>query len=253
MVTYRFRPGFLLSRVGASVLRSRPRPFAEEARAAFARYRSHVAVVGAEHVPPAGPLLVVSNHYQRPGMGPEWTGIAVSTVLAELMSRPDIRWMHTDGALGYRLFDRYNVPGFVAGWFMRWMSKRYGFLPVASIDVAVRAPMLRVAYRLLHQQGGVVGIMPEGGNAGEDGSLGPAKPGAGAALSWLSAGAIPVVPVAVHDGDDGALVVAFGPTFIPPRRARSEVPSSDPTEDVMRRIASLLPPSLHGHYAAAGH
>jgi hypothetical protein len=208
-------------------------------------------VVGAEQLPASGPLIVVSNHYQRPGMGAEWTGIAVSALLAEAMPQVDIRWMHTDGKKGYRLLDRYHVPGVIAGRFMGWLSNRYGFLPVGSIDVAVRAPMLRAAHRLLHQERRVVGIMPEGGNAHDDGSMGQAKPGAGASLSWLSAGYVPVVPVAVHDADDGILVVTFGTPFVPTPRTEAKATGIDGTDDLMRRIAALLPTRLHGYYAEA--
>ena len=109
--------------------------------------------------------------------------------------------------------------------------------------------MLREAHRLLHRSGGLVGIMPEGGNAHEDGSMGPAKPGAGPALSWLADGVVPVLPVAVHDTDDGKLVVAFGAPFVPPRRGSNEVDRMHLTDAIMTRIASLLPAHLRGHYA----
>ena len=250
-VTYRVPLGFLATRVLGSVLRREARPFVEDAQVAFQKYRPRVVVVGLEQLPASGPLLVVSNHYQRPGMGAEWTGIALSALLAEAMPAADIRWMHTDGKKGYRIFDRYRVPGAIAGCFMGWLSRRYGFLPVGSVDVAVRAPMLRAAYRLLHQERRVVGIMPEGGNAHDDGSMGQAKPGAGASLAWLSAGSVPVVPVAVHDAEDGTLVVTFGAPFLPTPRREAKTAGIDASEELMRRIAALLPPRLHGYYAEA--
>jgi 1-acyl-sn-glycerol-3-phosphate acyltransferase len=251
MVNYGFRAGFVVSRVMAGVFGRRPRPFAEDARLALKRYRGRVVVAGIEHLPARGPLIIASNHYQRPGLGAEWTAIAISALVAERIAGADVRWMHTDGGNGYTLFGRYPVPSAIAVRFLRWASARYGFLPVASNDVAVRAPMLREAYRLLHRERGLVGIMPEGGNAGEDGTMGPSKPGAGPALAWLAGGAVPVVPVAVHDAEDGTLVVAFGAPFVPPRRNEAEVSWVELTDAIMRRIASMLPARLRGHYADA--
>lgn len=251
MTTYGFRIGFVASRLAAAAFGSNPRSFAEDARVALGRYRSRVALVGTEHLPQQGPFIVAANHYQRPGLGAEWTAIAISALVAERIPGGDVRWMHTDGGNGYASFGRYPVPPAIATRFMRWTSARYGFLPVASSDIAGRAPMLRQAYRLLHRERGLLGIMPEGGNAREDGSLGPSKPGAGPALSWLAGGAVPVLPAAMHEAEDGTLVVAFGPPFVPPRRGNGVADRVALTDSVMLRIASLLPARLHGHYADA--
>jgi 1-acyl-sn-glycerol-3-phosphate acyltransferase len=249
--TYEFGAGFVVSRLAAGLLGRPPRAFAEEAQVALRRYRARVVVAGTEHLPARGPLIVASNHYQRPGMGAEWTAIAISAVVAERIPGADVRWMHTDGGNGYTLFNRFPVPPAIAERFLKWASARYGFLRVATHDVSVRAPMLREAYRLLHREHGLVGIMPEGGNARADGSMGASKPGAGRALSWLAASAVPVVPVAVHDAEDGTLVVAFGAPFVPPRRAADEAGRMQLTDAIMRRIASMLPTQLRGHYGEA--
>lgn len=251
MMKYGFRAGFVVSRLVAGLFGRRSRPFAEEAQRVLHRYRERLVVSGIEHLPVCGPLIIASNHYQRPGMGAEWTAIAVSALISERIPKADIRWMHTDGGNGYTLFGRYPIPPAIATRFLRWASARYGFLPVASNDITVRAPMLREAYRLLHRERGMLGIMPEGGNAGEDGTMGASKPGAGPALSWLSAGAVQVVPVAVHDTEEGTLVVAFGAPFVPPRRGDAEVSGVQLTDAIMQRIALLLPARLRGHYADA--
>lgn len=251
MRTYSLRAGFVASRLLAGLLGRPAGPFAVDAGLVLKRYRERVVVTGIEHVPACGPLIVASNHYQRRGLGAEWTAIAISALVAERIPGADIRWMHTDGGNGYTLFGRYPVPPIIASRFMMWLSGRYGFLPVASHDVGGRAPMLREAHRLLHRDRGLVGIMPEGGNAREDGSMGPAKPGAGPALSWLAAGAVPVIPVAVHDTADGHLIVAFGAPFVPPRRGADEADRMHLTDAIMTRIASLLPARLRGHYAEA--
>ena len=250
MGTYRFPATFLAARM-LDVLRRRPAPpFAVEMRPAFERYRSAVVIQGQEHLPRTGAFIIAANHYQRPGLGAEWIAIGISIAVSDAIPGADLRWMHQDGGDGYRLLDRVPVPPPVARRFLGWISRRYGFLPVVVDDAGGRAPMLREAYRLLHRDAIPIAIMPEGANATPNGELAPVREGAGPALAWLSAGEIPIVPVAVHETDDARLTIAFLPAVVPERRSAQDGRSSV-ADDLMRRIAGVLPAPLRGPYGEA--
>ena len=88
----------------------------------------------------------------------------------------------------------------------------------------------------------VLGITPEAAS-GSGPELAAAWPGSGAALSWLSSGTTPLVPVAVRDAEDGALVATFGEPFTLERRRDEEGARA-----VMGAVAALLPPELRGVY-----
>src|SRR5438105_784890 len=125
MLAYRFKAGFLAKWTLDGLL-GRRRTFTDDAQQALQPYRDSVTVSGIERVPANGPFIVVVNHYQRAGMGAEWTGIVVTAALAESVPGLDLRWMHTDGRGGYRLMDRYAVPPIVSARFMAWVARRYG-------------------------------------------------------------------------------------------------------------------------------
>jgi hypothetical protein len=113
--------------------------------------------------------------------------------------------------------------------------------------------MLREAYRVLHSEGRPLGIAPEGANAeGRTGALGPAVPGSGEVIAWLSHGEIPILPVGVYDDEDGRLTARFGEPFTLLRRpgGGAERDADALTERVMLAIAELLPGELRGVYAA---
>ena len=245
MLKYRFSPGFIAEWVISGLFQPH-RDAARDARRALKPYRGRIHVTGLEHVPADSTFVVASNHYSRAGFGTWWTALAVTDAVAAV--RPDLRmrWLHTDRFGAYRLFGRVTITEGMMAPILRWIAQRYGFLQVARDEIGPRAPMLREAYRALRSGDACLAIMPEGQSTYPDGRLGVSKPGAHAALAWLTAAQLPVVPVAVFDAADGGLVTTFGPAFYLARPERGEEVSGAADRALMTHIAALMPAHLRG-------
>jgi 1-acyl-sn-glycerol-3-phosphate acyltransferase len=190
----------------------------------FGRYE----VEGAERVPRQGGLIVVSNHLN----------LADPPLLGSAIPRR-IRFMAKQ-----ELFDAR--PG---GFFIRW----FGAFPVRRFEGDLQA--LRTAQQML-RDGGVIGMFPEGHRSR---GRGLQEPFPGTALIALRTGAT-VLPVAITGTEaitsplvllkNPRLRVVIGEPFtLPPlRRINSEAARAG-TEEIMRRIAALLPPKYRGVYA----
>ncbi len=184
-------------------------------------------VQGLANIPRRGPLILASNHLN----------LADPPVLTALVPRRVI-WMAKQ-----ELFD---TP--VIGLFYRL----FGCIPVRRSEADLRA--LRRSERAL-RGGRVLGMFPEGTRTGKPG-LRPAEPGT--ALLALRTGA-PVLPVAVW-GTEGVKLpaafvkrtevhVVFGQPFHLPRAERiNKEQAEEGAEQIMRRIAALLPPEYRGIY-----
>lgn len=185
-------------------------------------------VCGARRMPASGPLIVVSNHLN----------LADPPLLAASLPRR-IHFMAKQ-----ELFD-VPVGGFFVGLF--------GAFPVRRFEADLKA--LRTAQRLL-EAGEVVGMFPEG-HRSEAASMIRAHPGT--ALLALRSGA-PVLPVAIT-GTEGVrswrilllrprITVAVGEPFVLLREGRvTSERVAEATDEIMRRIASLLPISYQGVYS----
>ena len=254
MTTYRFSPGFVLRWLATAALRRR-RDAARDGAAEFARHRRPPHAIDVDNVPQRGPFIVVMNHYERPGLRMWWSAWLISVLVGGRRSGPGIRWMITDRFSGYRLLGITVVPEAAIAWFLQRVARSYELLLVSREQVGPRAPMLREAYRALHVDGRPVGLAPEAGNAeGVSPAMVRAVPGSGEVIAWLSAGRVPVVPVAVYEDEAGALTARFGPPFTLQRRGGrdGERDAEAITERVMLAVAALLPPGLRGAYGADG-
>ena len=248
MQAYTVSPGFAARLVRGALFR-RSGNFARDAQRELRRYRAGVRPEGLEHIPSEGPFIITANHYQRPGMGAWWTALAISGVAAERRAHDSLCWLHTSRYGDYRLFGLVTIPAAAMAVIIGWIARRYGFLPVVTDDAAMRAPMLRRAHMVLHREARPLALMPEAGNATPDGRLGAAKVESGGAIAWLSAGRVPVLPVAVFDDGAGGLAVRFGPAYLLPSHREQ---SAELTAQVMARVAALMPPHLRGPYEEAG-
>ena len=189
----------------------------------FGRYE----VVGKEHVPASGPLIVVANHLNN----------ADPPLLGASLPRR-IRFMAKQ-----ELFDS------PFGIFMRW----FGAFPVRRFEADLAA--LRQAHSIL-KEGGALGMFPEGHRSRGNG-MGPPHPGT--ALIALRSGA-PLLPVGITGSEairtplvllqKPRIRVVVGQPFTLPsaRRVTAEQVEAG-TEEIMRRIAALLPPRYQGMYA----
>ena len=194
-------------------------------------------VRGVEHVPAAGPLIVVSNHIHA--ADPPLINVVVPGRQVLFLAKREL----VDGA---------------ARW-QRSCVLHYGLIPLDRARLDRRA-MRRALEHL--EAGGTVGLFPEGGRS-PTGEL--RRPSAGSAYLALAAEGTPVLPIGIH-GIAGmgmtpwtlarrpVVSVRIGEPFVlapggPPTDRRALREASD---TIMGRIAALLPPEARGPYSAAG-
>ncbi|AYF77937.1 1-acyl-sn-glycerol-3-phosphate acyltransferase [Nocardia yunnanensis] len=142
----------------------------------------HVTVIGRDHVPKTGPVIVASNHISMLDAVFLWGALrrrAVAIAMAELWSWP------------------------VIGWLVR----RLGQIPVVRRDAESGRAATAQAEQIL-RHGGVLLIYPEG-RLVAPGDHEPYKPGV--AHLALTTG-VPIIPVATV-GTDGVLPLRRGATL----------------------------------------
>jgi 1-acyl-sn-glycerol-3-phosphate acyltransferase len=188
----------------------------------LARVLFRVSASGREHVPATGPLLLVANHLSM--LDPPLVGVVTPRQLCFLAKE-----------------ELFRVPGF--GRLIRALGAR----PVRRDGGDSRA--LKTALALLGE-GRALLVFPEG-TRGEEGRLGPAKPGVGM-LAVLSGA--PVVPV--HVSGTGRVLprgralprpakvhITFGPPlhFKAPRDAEARKERyREAAQEMMRAIGQLM-------------
>lgn len=200
------------------------------ARAAFAAL-CDLHVIGRENLPRGGPLLVVANHF------------SFIDPVAVIRATP---WP-LEFVGGTRM---PNAPAVVT-----WIPKVWGYYPLRRGTGSRYA--LQGAEAVL-AQGGVLGIMPEGGNWAT--VLRPARPGAAFLAARTGA---PILPI----GLDGLLDIfpslrkgqrtratirigkPFGPFQVRGRGKERRRRLEEVGHTIMRRIAELIPPERRGHYS----
>ena len=194
------------------------------------RIFSHVEVSGLENLPSEGGFLIAINHLSR-----------LDPPLAfAFLERDDVTALAAD---------KYKrIP------FFRWIVNLVGGIWINREGADLRA--LREATNFL-KNGGVLGIAPEGTRS-TTGALIEAKTG----VAYLAEKSrVPIVPAAVSGTEDAVrklarlkrphLCLKFGEPFkLPPigHRPRNEGLVRN-TDEIMCRIAVLLPPRYHGAYA----
>lgn len=192
----------------------------------FGRYR----VAGAERMPRTGPLIVVANHLNN----------ADPPLLGASLPRR-IRFMAKQ-----ELFDSPLGP----------LVRSFGAFPVRRFEADLAA--LRRAQSIL-KEGGVLGMFPEG-HRSRSGGMGPPHPGT--ALIALRSGA-PLLPVAITGTEairtplvllrkPRIRVVVGEPFTLPAQRRVTAEHVQAGTDEIMRRIAALLPVQYRGIYADGG-
>ncbi|MBC7249217.1 MAG: 1-acyl-sn-glycerol-3-phosphate acyltransferase [Anaerolineae bacterium] len=239
----RFLPGFLWSAVAL-----RPRSFAQDAQLAVTGLSPELAVLGSQHIPPRGPCLVTCNHYNRPGFATWWLALAITAAVAAGRAPdadPQVRWVMTAAWTFPESPWRRRVLTPLTRWAFARVARVYGFvtmppMPPDPREVEARAQAvlrtLRLARRLV-QEGGILGLAPEGQDVAA--SLGPPPQGAGRFLALLVETGLPVLPVGVAERD-GRLRVSFGPLFVPRIPSRGHERDRVVAQQVMDAIARQL-------------
>jgi 1-acyl-sn-glycerol-3-phosphate acyltransferase len=189
-------------------------------------------VRGYENLPPKGGFIIATNHL----------GII-------------------DAALAFYALDQWDLFIPVAekweeNWFLRWLGKHLNFIFVDRFNPDLKA--LREMIRRM-EEGQTLVIAPEGTRA-RDEKMAEGKPG----VAFLAAkSGFPVLPVALAGTEDRVIFgnlkrlrrsrvsVTGGPAIaIPPLpRDRREEALKEATDEIMCRIAVMLPEKNRGHYA----
>jgi 1-acyl-sn-glycerol-3-phosphate acyltransferase len=166
-----------------------------------------------------------------------------------------------DAALPYYILDRPDIIVIVAEKyqkyaFTRWLTHLVNGIFIDRYNADVGA--LRQTLRRL-KEGGILTMTPEGTRS-KSGNLIEAKPG-GIYLAWKAG--VPILPAAITGTEDFVVkrrlkhfkrleikVVAGQPFTLPPVKGKDrEAAMQQYTDEVMCRIAALLPEERRGFYA----
>lgn len=196
----------------------------------FLNVLSTIEVIGLENIPQKGGAIIAGNHLGR-----------------------------MDAALGFIVIEREDASSLVAEKYRKWIFYRLLIDGVGGIWInqdSADFQALRVASDFL-QSGGVLGIAPEGTRS-RTGALIRAKTG----VAYLAEKAqVPIVPVAITGTENffqdlvrlhrPHLVIRFGEPFRLPRMDSSNRSESlrRNTDEIMCRIAAMLPEKYWGVYA----
>ncbi len=190
-----------------------------------------IEISGQANLPKSGPLLVVGNHF------------SFLDPVAMIHAMP---WP-LDFVGGLRM---PNAPAVV-----RWIPGLWGVLPVRRGSLSRET---LVASRKILTENGVLGIFPEAGSWAA--VLRPARPGAAYLASSTRAQILPV-------GFDGLVDVfpsfrqgkraqvhirigqPFGPLYVSERGEKDRDRLAEIGDEIMRRIAGLLPQERRGFYS----
>ncbi len=194
-------------------------------------YIRKIEIVGREHVPMEGPLILASNHLNN--ADPPMIALAVPRLPTYMAKREMIRWPILGPA--FRIFGAFPV--------------RRGKADLAA---------LRMASDVL-AEGKMLVMFPEGTRS-RTGGLGEGHPGT--AIIALRTGA-PILPVAVTGSEAitwpwiflkplsiRRIRIVIGEPFrLPPVERVTSEAAAQATGVIMRHIAALLPPEYRGAYA----
>ncbi len=195
------------------------------------RLLTNVEVTGAENLPQRGPLLVVANHF------------SFIDPVAVINAAP---WP-LEFLGGTRL---PNAP-----FWATWLPRLWGYYPVRRGTASRRA--LRAAEQVLNQ-GGVLGVFPEAGSWAS--VLRPARPGTAFLATRTGARVLPIgldgftdVFSCLQSGHRAKVSIRIGKPFGPfrtrerGRRRRENLERIG--QEIMQRIAELLPAERRGHFS----
>jgi 1-acyl-sn-glycerol-3-phosphate acyltransferase len=200
-------------------------------RAAFALL-TDLEIVGQEHLPPGGPLIVVANHFS----------FADPAAVVRIAPWP------LDFLGGFQMPD---APAWA-----ELIPKMWGIYAVRRGGASRRA--IRASLSILAQDG-VLGIFPEGGSWAD--VLRPARPGTAYLAARTGAPLLPIgldglteIFPSLRRGRRARVTIRIGQPFGPFHQEGQRRPSREELEEIgdeiMRHIAAQLPLERHGVYSA---
>ena len=188
-------------------------------------------IIGREHLPKTGPLLVVANHFST----------LDTAVLVAALPWP------VEFLGGFQMVDAADS--------VKWIPRLWGYYSVRRGWVSRTA--MHAATAVMKQKGTLI-IFPEGGSWAQ--VLRPARPGTAYLAVHTGARLLPVgldglidLFPALRQGRRATVTAHIGPPFGPfPKAARGRAGRAALDElgdEMMRRIAGLLPPERRGVYS----
>lgn len=162
---------------------------------------------GIENVPRQGGVLLVANHYTRPGMWIGWPGALLADALHAHRGPPTVRIVVTDAQRNIAFGQRYQMP--LSGFFLGRVARLWNMIRISGDphNVSQRATALKQVLRAL-KDGDSILFFPEGDRGSADHPL-PPLPGTGTLIA-LAARICPVCPVSFWE-DGNALHGRIGP------------------------------------------
>jgi 1-acyl-sn-glycerol-3-phosphate acyltransferase len=193
------------------------------------RTLTRLTITGLENIPNAGGCLVTSNH------------IAI-----------------LDAPLIFSLIKRDDATGLVAKKHQRnavihWVVNKVGGIWIDRTRPDIQA--LKECQDYV-KNGGLLGIAPEGTRSKTGGMIDP-KPG----VAFLAARlAVPIIPIAITGTENAREILRLGrpkinvnvgkPFYLPPiDRKNRDASLNQNTDEIMCRVAALLPHEYRGVYA----
>jgi hypothetical protein len=241
-------PPRLLTAMLADLLTGRRRSFRRDAQAWTSRLDPPLRLLGREHLPRSGPLVMTVNHYQRAGFRAWWIALAVAATVPW-----EMHWMVTaELTFPGRWYGPLGRP--LSRLVLRRLARMYGFTPMPPMpprpgEAWARAAAVRAAMEFVRRaESPVIGLAPEGGDQ-PGGALDWPPPGAGRFLLLLAGAGLRVCPAGIYEAD-GALCLRFGPAYAlhPPPGLTPNQKDRWAARVVMENLAGLLPEVLHGPF-----
>ena len=191
---------------------------------------ARIKVNGRDHIPKKGPFIIVANHFD----------VSEPPFFLFALQRPVNFLVASDQ---------------VIEWYNYWAVWLYGFIPTNRTNLA---PSTIKMSKKVFDQNEILVIFPEGDTLSNE--LRSAKDGA-VFLSTL--GQVPIVPMSIYGMKKGLwdyilsgirpnitlrVGKSFGPFSLPKDKSIKEKVIKDIGDEMMCRIAALLPKECHGQY-----